>query len=711
MSMSTEDADRDGHHLFLSYSRNDERLVRELARYVEANGWRAWVDRKSIPSASEWMTEIRLGIESADAFVFVLTPHSLASRMCRVELSIATDLSKRLLPLRPLTHDAWAEAERHVRDHLDADYDGKVPAELAQLDYIDLADFADSSNPLEALVGELIEAAARDLDWVRLHTRLQRDAKRWVDGRYSAAALLRGSLLAAVEAMLDAQDKEPPLSDLQREYVVESRAEHQRHLEREADKLARRILDLDDIRVATGVMLAIEGLDLFTGTPLLSGALRTLLSRWPQHWQIGHGDAVTSAVFSADGKCILTASLDGYARLIDRTTGAILRSAGQAGVPIWKAALSADGKRVFAGCGDGRLCIFDLDTNEVSAIAVGASAVRNLAVSEDEELIAAAADNEAVVVELASKRTWRHDYPDKIRDVFVRQGRVITSCHDGKVRFFDPAASTVATYPGEDEAINRIVLSPGTNWMAVCGPFHHIAIVDLESRKEIRRLDADESGLLMASSVDGRYLASTDIWGHVFTYDTLEGRRLQKKHLFEHPVQEVTVSDDGSLLAATSGSGVSVVTKVSGEGQWLCSGHDGRIVQLAFAPAGDFLVSAGADGTARLFGVGRLPRCVTLRHPDAVLHMDFSPDSGSIATTARDGSARVFLLSTGEQVGEFPTVPDDLLSASFIADDRLVLACKAGRITIVDVAATNEPLLPDRRHLQRRRRWRRARQR
>lgn len=76
--------------LFLSYSRHDTTLVQRLNDAIKARGWGTWLDGSSIPSASNWMAEIRRGIELADGFVFVITPHSLTSRMCRLELSIAT---------------------------------------------------------------------------------------------------------------------------------------------------------------------------------------------------------------------------------------------------------------------------------------------------------------------------------------------------------------------------------------------------------------------------------------------------------------------------------------------------------------------------------------------------------------------------------------------------------------------------------------------
>lgn len=65
METETKDA---ASHLFLSYSRDDTDLVRRLSAAIELRGWKTWLDRVSIPSASEWMDEIRRGIQSADGF-------------------------------------------------------------------------------------------------------------------------------------------------------------------------------------------------------------------------------------------------------------------------------------------------------------------------------------------------------------------------------------------------------------------------------------------------------------------------------------------------------------------------------------------------------------------------------------------------------------------------------------------------------------------
>lgn len=403
--------------LFLSYARADVDLVRQLSDAIRAQGWSTWVDRVSIPSASEWMAEIRLGIESADGFVFVITPQSLRSRMCRVELSIAVELSKRLLPLWALTKAEWELAEKLIREEGGAEALGQVPPELSKLQYIDINEFSDGINPLQELVRNLLNTASHDLVWLRQHTGLQRDVKRWVEERYSSGALLRGVLLAEAEAMLLVTDKDPPLTALQREFVEASRTEYQKSLQREAAQLAHRVLDLPGERIALAVMLSLEGLATYAQTPQLVGALRTLLSRWPQRALILHDDYVSSAVFSSDGGVALTSSADGLLRLVDVRTGAVVRHTRGWGAPILSAALSQDGKLAGAGYQDGCVRIFDFDSGESTEVRLSDAGIDHVAMSPAGSKIFAVAGAVPFVVDLASGRDYKlqaHGVPSRV---------------------------------------------------------------------------------------------------------------------------------------------------------------------------------------------------------------------------------------------------------------------------------------------------------
>src|SRR5574339_563060 len=85
--------------IFISYSRRDinlaDRIVNSLAEY----DLDTWVDWKNIPKGEEWEDEIYRGIEAADAFLFLVSPDSTASEICRREIDHAVKNKKKILPL------------------------------------------------------------------------------------------------------------------------------------------------------------------------------------------------------------------------------------------------------------------------------------------------------------------------------------------------------------------------------------------------------------------------------------------------------------------------------------------------------------------------------------------------------------------------------------------------------------------------------------
>src|SRR4029078_10377050 len=58
-----------------------------------------WIDWEGIPPTVDWWKEIQKGIEEADVFLFLISPDSAKSKVCRQEIAHAANNGKRLIPI------------------------------------------------------------------------------------------------------------------------------------------------------------------------------------------------------------------------------------------------------------------------------------------------------------------------------------------------------------------------------------------------------------------------------------------------------------------------------------------------------------------------------------------------------------------------------------------------------------------------------------
>lgn len=86
--------------VFISYSRRDKEIVESIVSQLEAAGIDVWLDREDIKAGRQWRKQIVEGIDTADAFVLHLSPHSAASDNVLKELNLAEEaLDPFILPI------------------------------------------------------------------------------------------------------------------------------------------------------------------------------------------------------------------------------------------------------------------------------------------------------------------------------------------------------------------------------------------------------------------------------------------------------------------------------------------------------------------------------------------------------------------------------------------------------------------------------------
>src|SRR5512143_3383601 len=188
--------------LFVSYSRRDSVAARKLIEAFRSIDQEVWVDWESIPPAADWLEQIFRGIEEADAFLFLISPDSSASEVCKVEIGHAAKNNKRIIPI--VLRDV------NPKDTVES---------ISKLNWT----FMRESDVFEEGLAKVKTAIELDLDWLEEHRRLQVRALEW-HRKKDISLLLRGRDLRNAESMVaTATSKDPIPTDLQKTYILYSR--------------------------------------------------------------------------------------------------------------------------------------------------------------------------------------------------------------------------------------------------------------------------------------------------------------------------------------------------------------------------------------------------------------------------------------------------------------------------------------------------------
>ncbi|MBE9028397.1 TIR domain-containing protein [filamentous cyanobacterium LEGE 11480] len=196
--------------VFISYSRQDRDFARRLHGAIEADGREVWIDWQNIEPTLNWWQEIKQGIEEADTFVFVLSPDSVASKVCRDEIEHSLRHNKRLVPI---VYREGFELDQTTNDAHRA---------LGSHNWL----LFRAADDFERSFAELVRAIETDFMHVKVHTRLLNRALEWERQGRRDSFLLRGEDLSAAEQWLaDAVSKQPQATDEHHNYIETSREE------------------------------------------------------------------------------------------------------------------------------------------------------------------------------------------------------------------------------------------------------------------------------------------------------------------------------------------------------------------------------------------------------------------------------------------------------------------------------------------------------
>jgi WD40 repeat protein len=338
--------------------------------------------------------------------------------------------------------------------------------------------------------------------------------------------------------------------------------------------------------------------------------LRTLL---------GDRSGVDTAVFSPDGRSVLTGSADGTARRWDVATGRELW--GHYGW-VLDAAFSPDGKWILTGGRDRRLFRWDGPTGKLSGALPDppTSAVDSIRFSPKGRLVAVAENGGDITIrettDWAPVQTIQGTVP-VAQAVFDPSGRFIArATYDGWTGIFDAQTGDRIRW-----------LSTSTTKI---GPDHPLGTT---------------SGVAWSS--DGRFIATTSSDARIHIWSP-QGVLLHT--LLGHAGLIVSPSfAPGSDLLVTAGADHAARVWNAGTGRKVAVLRDDpqALTSAAFSPNGRLVVTGDAGGLTQVWDWRRKQLLATLpMHSDFINAVSFSPDGKRILSASNDSTAKIYACDT-----------------------------------------------------------------
>src|SRR5271165_151091 len=314
----------------------------------------------------------------------------------------------------------------------------------------------------------------------------------------------------------------------------------------------------------------------------------------------GHTGPVTSAVFSPDGRRVLTSSWDNTARLWEPESGELLATfQGHTG-PVTSAVFSPDGRRVLTASGDKTARLWEAESGKLLTTFQGHTGpVTSAIFSPDGRRVLTASGGGFGGSVDTTARLWEaedgkllatfqgHTGPVQSAVFSPDRRRVLTASSDKTARLWEAeSGKLLATFQGHTSAVKSAVFSPdGRRVLTASGD-------------KTARLWEAESGKLLAI-FQGHTSAVTSA---VFSPD---GRRV------------LTASGDKTARLWEAESGKLLAT---------FQGHTGPVTSAVFSPDGRRVLTASWDKTARLWEAESGKLLATFQgHTYPVMSAVFSP--------------------------------------------------------------------------------------
>jgi WD40 repeat protein len=663
--------------VFISYARTDQGFARDLNAALEKSQRETWMDWRSIPDSAQWRTEIFAAIEAADNFLFLVSPDSLRSPMCKQEVAHAVANGKRIVTI--LYHQA---RRKDLFPGL---------GEIQWINYPELG-FKRTFQKVKAAIDA-------DLEWGKKHTQIGLRAAQWEVNHRENGYLLHGpELQDAIRWLQEARKiKVRQPTELHEKFIRTSEAwekgeirrltrlteekERQRIKAERAVRMARarelvassvQSLEEDPERSVLLAMHALQAtwrrdrIAIPEAEAALHQALELSFARVAAHDESRH---FTCIAWSPDGTRVATGSHEKAAEVWDARSGKRLIAFGHR-QRVTAVSWSPDGKMLATASSDRTTKVWNVENGRLLYRLRHQSGVSCVAWSPDGRRIATGSKDARCWTAKTGRlvRCFRgHRQVDTVAWKPDSKCLATTGAQDDTVKIWDATTGKLlTTYINNTHGVNSVVWSPDGDKLLMSGgwtlgfaPTNVARVWDATKKRggALYTLPAQGSELTDASwSPDGDQLATATYYGRVKIWNAHNGAEVLTLRGHTDTVEEVVWSPASNRVATASLDSSWRIWHVNIDSELpLLWGHQNKITAVAWSCDSMRMATGSWDGTARIWDANTGQQEVVLGGEEGVIRaITWSPDGTLLATAAWDdndeNTAKVWKIESGKVV-------------------------------------------------------------
>jgi WD40 repeat protein len=661
--------------LFVSYSRKDSKAARKLIEAFKSIEQEVWVDWESIPPAVDWLEQIFRGIESADAFIFMVSPDSIASEVCKVEIGRAVQNNKRIIPI--VLRDVDPKA---------------APENIRKLNWT----YIRKNDDFEEGLAKIKTAIELDLDWLEEHRRLQVRALEW-HRKKDVSLLLRGrDLRNAIDMFRTYTSKDPTPTDLQQQYIEYSRrTERNRNIAWVATGIAiiaLTILSYTAIR-ASIIARASEAEALVQKAEAvkqrgIAEDNAALAERNRQTAEKNAQEAIQQKELAEKNARLAEAQRSAArARIYQTRTGELYTSTLLA-LDSWEKSPSDEAEEILRE----NISLLPLpvaQTNQKGSITALELSPNGLT------FLTASDDGTACVRNLKDgKSLFCATGSTSVNDaIFARGGKsIVIGDESGHVQVLNAETGAMEREFEEKSPIRDLDVDQNGRNVSIARADGNITVLNIENTKE-KGFNLKLTGRLTVAdlSPDGRWFAAGSAAGTVTVW-SLNTSKIYSSGRHKGEVLTIRFSPNSRFVISGSADNYAVGFDVLSGEEIFKLLHSDWVRDVVFARSGSWFATASDDNRVRVWDLGTGRERLIMFQEGAIAKVGISADEKWITTTGDDHTVRVWSSYTGVQIFQIPLATYGTAVAFSRDNQRLVTGDGSGNIDIWDTSGMNAPL-------------------